>query len=369
MRILLRLIAPLFASINYLLLLWVCALGVVGVFALSSATASDATLERQMLYAYAGLALMVGCACIPWRVWKSLALPLYLGSLALLGAVALFGAEANNARRWLDLGFVSLQPSELAKVALPLMLASFYGMFALRRFWQHGAALALIVLPFWLVLVQPDLGTAIMLLGAGLLVVFFAGLPWLLIGGGAATAALATPVIWASFLKDYQRERILSAIDPYTDPLGAGYHAIQSSIAVGSGGMWGKGLGQGSQAQLGFLPEKHTDFIFAVYAEEFGFVGSVTLLGLVLLVFVQMLAISARAKDLAGSYVVAAFAFAFLLQALVNLGMVSGVLPVVGLPLPLVSYGGTSLLAFAMTFGIAMAVARHKPVQKAITWG
>ena len=369
MRAFLRLIVHPLASINYLLLIWIISLGVLGIFALSSATSSEITLNRQELYAYAGLFLIVSCACVPWRAWRKLAVPVYIGSVLLLLAVPLFGVESNNARRWLDLGVITLQPSELAKVAVPLMVASFYGMFKIRRFWQHIVALGLILAPFWLVLVQPDLGTAIMLLCAGLLVVFFAGLPWLLIGGGAVVCALAAPVIWSSFLKDYQRERILTALDPYTDPLGAGYHAIQSSIAVGSGGMWGKGWGQGSQAQLGFLPEKHTDFIFAVYAEEFGFVGSVTLLGLILLVFIQMLYISARAKDISGGYVVSAFAFAFLLQALVNLGMVSGLLPVVGLPLPLVSYGGTSLMAFAMTFGIAMSVARHKPVERGIRWG
>lgn len=343
--------------IDYLLLLLVGALVSVGLMALVSATDSEVFANRQRTYLAVGALLMVICACLRWRWWKNLIVPLYLGTLLLLLAVPLFGIEVNNSRRWIDLGPINIQPSEIAKITVPLMIAWFYCLTKERYFWQHPIALIMLAVPAALVFAQPDLGTAVMIAASGAVVIFLAGLSWLVLGGGLLLSAIATPVIWAQVLKDYQRDRILSVIDPYQDPLGAGYHTIQSSIAVGSGGMWGKGLGQGSQSQLGFLPEKHTDFIFAVFAEELGFVGCVGLVGLIMLVFFRMLKIAGSAADECGGLVIGAFALAFTMQALINLGMVSGVLPVVGLPLPLVSYGGTSLLTFMAIFGITMAVA------------
>lgn len=350
--------------VDWLLLPLLAALAGLGLVALHSAAEDARLVERQEAYLLLGLGLAVAAACVSWRWWRLLAAPFYLLCLLLLALVPWLGVEANNARRWLDLGFVTLQPSELAKVAVPLALAAFYGLWPQRRYWQHGVALALALLPAAMVLDQPDLGTAVMVLLAGLLMIFFAGLPWLFMLSGAALAALAAPLMWSFVLADYQKQRVLAALDPHSDPLGAGYHAIQSSIAVGSGGYWGKGWNQGSQAQLGFLPEHHTDFIFAVYAEEFGFAGCLALLGLFGLIFLRMAALAGRARDGAAGCLVAAFASVFALQALVNLAMVSGVLPVVGLPLPLVSYGGTSLLAFALSFGIAMAAARHRPPRR-----
>lgn len=358
--VVLRVLAQPLRRLDLLLLLLLAALAAIGWVALQSA-AGPALLERQETYLLLGLLLLLACACVPWRWWQVLAPAFYLLCLLLLALVPWVGIEVNNARRWLDLGFIRLQPSELAKVAVPLALAAFYGLWPQRRYWQHGAAFLLTLLPAWMILRQPDLGTAVMVLLAGLLVIFFAGLPWLFIVSGLALAAMAAPFMWRYLLADYQKERILAVIDPYSDPLGAGYHTIQSSIAVGSGGYWGKGWSQGSQSQLGFLPEHHTDFIFAVYAEEFGFVGCLILLGVMMLVFLRLLMIAGKARVGTGNCLVAAFAFAFVLQGLINLAMVSGLLPVVGLPLPLVSYGGTSLLAFALAFGIAMSVSKHRP--------
>ena len=344
-----------------LLLLLLLMLFGVGMFALKSAAPSEAVTARQTLYVYIGLVVMLGCACVSWRAWKWLALPMFVGCVVMLVLVQLFGIQANNSRRWLDIGLLTVQPSEFTKVATPLLLACWYCLFKKHRLWQHAVAIVLLAIPTLLVFRQPDLGTAVMIAASGALVVFFAGLSWWIINGGIALGLLAAPLVWNNLLKDYQRDRILAALDPSQDPLGVGYHTIQSSIAVGSGGLWGKGWGLGSQSQLGFLPEKHTDFIFAVFAEEHGFVGSLVLLGLMLLLFIRMIFIAINAHDQAGRLAAAAIGSAFLLQLLVNLGMVSGLLPVVGLPLPLVSYGGTSLLTYMLGCGILMSIAMHKP--------
>lgn len=353
---------------DWLLLLLVSGLVGVGLATLLSATDNPAIADRQVLYLWVGGFLMVGSACISWRWWTYLAVPLYLFTLLLLVTVSLLGVEVNNSQRWLDLGLVTIQPSELAKVSVPLMIAWFYCLTKKRYFWQHLVALGLLAIPAMFVFSQPDLGTAVMIAVSGLLVIFLAGLSWWVIGGGLASGVLLAPFIWAQVLKDYQRARILTVFDPYQDPLGSGYHTIQSGIAVGSGGVWGKGWGQGSQSQLGFLPEKHTDFIFAVYAEEFGFVGCMFLLGLILLLFLRMLSIAGKVSDETAGLAAGSFAMAFLLQTLVNLGMVSGILPVVGLPLPLVSYGGTSLLTFLVVFGIMMSISRYQGLERRQQW-
>ena len=356
MRLLLRSLRP----VDWLLLLPAAALFAVGLVTLHSAALGTSYFDRQVTFGVAGALIMLLAAALPWKAWKALAAPFYLLLLLLLVAVLLFGTEANNARRWLSIGSLSIQPSELAKLIVPLAVACFYGIFERRRLWQHLPAAALVLVPAALVFVQPDLGTAIMIVAGGALVIFFAGLPlWFMALGGLAAAA-AFPYVWQVALKDYQRERVMSVLDPYQDPLGAGYHTIQSNIAVGSGGMWGKGWEQGSQSQLGFLPERHTDFIFAVHAEEFGFVGSMGLLALIMIVFFRMAYMAGSARDYAGGLAAAGLCFAFLLQSLVNLGMVSGVLPVVGLPLPMVSYGGTSLLTLFATFGVLMAIGFHR---------
>lgn len=357
--VLAALILPL-RRVDWLLLLLLAGLLGAGLVTLFSASLGDEYFNRQVQYMAAGAVLMLLCAAVPWEWWKWTALQAYLVVLLLLVAVELSGTEVNNSKRWLDLGFFSLQPSELMKVALPLMLAVFYSLFERRRLWHHCVAAVLILIPAVLVLRQPDLGTAVMVLAAGAFVVFFAGLPVWLIGAGAAGLAMVAPVVWTNILKDYQRERFLTVFDPYLDPMGAGYHTIQANIAVGSGGVWGKGWGLGSQSQLGFLPERHTDFIFAVLAEEFGLAGSLSLLALFLLVLMKLLHIAAKSLDDSARLFTSGFALMFFTQCAVNLSMVSGLLPVVGLPLPMVSYGGTAVITFFAGFGMAMSVANQR---------
>jgi rod shape determining protein RodA len=287
------------------------------------------------------------------------ALPLYLGGVVLLVAVALVGDVSKGARRWLDLGLTRIQPSELLKIAVPLMLAwYFHRREGLRRWFDFAIAAVLLGLPVLLIARQPDLGTALLVLGAGGFVIFFAGLQWRVIAAGAALVAAAAPVLWAS-MHDYQRQRVLTLLDPSADPLGKGFHIIQSTIAVGSGGPWGKGYMQGTQTHLEFIPERTTDFIFAVYSEEFGLIGNLLLLVVYLVLIGRGLAIAARggndfARLLAGALTLMLFTYAF-----VNMGMVSGILPVVGVPLPFMSYGGTAMVTLGLGMGLLMSFARH----------
>ncbi len=287
------------------------------------------------------------------------ALPLYLGGLVLLVAVALVGDVSKGARRWLDLGLTRIQPSELLKIAVPLMLAwYFHRREGLRRWFDFAIAAGLLALPVLLIARQPDLGTALLVLGAGAFVIFFAGLQWRVIAAGLALTAAAAPVLWTS-MHDYQRQRVLTLIDPTSDPLGKGFHIIQSTIAVGSGGFWGKGYMQGTQTHLEFIPERTTDFIFAVYSEEFGLAGNLVLLAVYLVLLGRGLAIAARAgtdfaRLLAGALTLMLFTYAF-----VNMGMVSGILPVVGVPLPFMSYGGTAMVTLGLGLGLLMSIARH----------
>lgn len=344
-------------SLDPLLLLAAASLMAVGAVALHSATGGSAHFTRQMWFFLLALAVMAALAFVPMPVLRWGA-PLFYGAvLLLLLATHFFGTDANNARRWLDIG-VRVQPSEFMKVAAPLMLAWFYSLTDRTRLWQHVIAVALIAVPFLLVLRQPDLGTALLILVSGFTVVFLAGLSWWIIGLMGAGAAVMAPVIWQSVLKDYQKDRILTLFDPYQDPLGSGYHTIQSAIAVGSGGAWGKGWGLGTQAQLGFLPERHTDFIFAVYAEEFGFAGCVALLGLNLLLVLRGLSIGWTSRTKFEWLAASGIAVIYFFYMFVNLGMVSGLLPVVGVPMPIMSYGGTALVSVFMSLGILLAISR-----------
>ncbi len=335
----------------------VCGLAVVGSFTLHSATAGSVYFGRQMVFFGLAFATMIAIAFVPVRLMRWAAPILYCGVLALLVATHLFGTDTNNARRWLDIG-VRIQPSEFMKVAAPLMLAWFYSLTNRTRFWQHIIAGALLAVPVILVLRQPDLGTALLIMVSGFAVIFLAGLSWWLIGLGGVAAAVMAPVIWQSVLKDYQRDRIMTLFDPYRDPLGSGYHTIQSAIAVGSGGTWGKGWGEGTQAQLGFLPERHTDFIFAVYAEEFGFVGCLFLLALNLALVFRGLSIGWNSPVKFDWLAASGISVVYFFYVFVNLGMVSGLLPVVGLPMPIMSYGGTALMSIFVSIGILLAISR-----------
>ena len=334
---------------------------VVGLFVLYSA--SGGSIERvisQLLNILAALTIMWLAANTSPHYLERIALPLFIVGLLMLVGVALFGEISHGARRWLNLGIGRIQPSELMKIAVPMVLAWHFSKREQSLRWaDYAFAVLLLVVPVGLIMKQPDLGTALIIAAAGFYVLFLAGLSWKILIGGAVSAAVMAPIFW-SLLHDYQRKRIEILFDPYQDPLGAGYHTIQASIAIGSGGFAGKGWMAGTQSQLDFLPERTTDFIFAVFGEEFGFLGNVLLLILFMLSIGRGLVIASQAQNtftrlLAGSIILTFFTYVF-----VNMGMVSGVLPVVGVPLPFVSYGGTSLVTILLGFGILMSIHTHK---------
>jgi rod shape determining protein RodA len=298
-------------------------------------------------------------AVVPPQTLLRLAVPVYTFGVALLLAVAAVGTIKKGARRWLHVG-VDIQPSEIMKIAMPLMLAWYFQTRAGLVRWQSFAIAALLLLiPFGLIAKQPDLGTALLVGASGFWVIFLAGLSWkaLLALGVAGGASL--PVAW-SMMHDYQRERVMTLIDPTSDPLGKGFHIIQSTIAIGSGGVSGKGYMKGTQAYLEFIPERTTDFIFSVYSEEFGLVGNLILLFLYLLLIGRSAMIAANAPNLFTRLLAGAITMMFFTYAFVNMGMVSGILPVVGVPLPFMSYGGTALITLGLCSGILMSIQRHR---------
>jgi rod shape determining protein RodA len=301
---------------------------------------------------------------IPPQRLMQFALPAYVLGMLLLIGVALFGDVVNGARRWLDLGFTRLQPSELMRLGVPLMLAWYlhYRQDSLAA-RDYAVAIGLLLLPVGLILRQPDLGTALLISASGFYVLYLGGLSLKFIFGSLALLAAAAPFAW-HLLHDYQRRRVLTMLDPSSDPLGAGYHIIQSTIALGSGGVSGKGWMNGTQTHLEFLPEASTDFIFAVFSEEFGLMGNFFLLLLYGAIVARGLMLAAGAPSLFGRLLAAAIVLTFFTYAFVNMGMVSGILPVVGVPLPLVSYGGTSMLTVMLGFGIVMSLATHKTLVK-----
>jgi rod shape determining protein RodA len=336
----------------------IVAVGVVTLF--SAADQSAARVTNQLASLAVALAAMWVVANVPPQTIARTAVPLYVLGVVLLVGVALFGVVVNGSRRWLSLGITRIQPSELMKIALPLMLAWYFQKFEGRIGWKDFAiAAALIAIPAWLVKRQPDLGTALLLTASGFYVLYLAGLSWKIIVGLTAAAGAAAPFLW-NLLHDYQRRRILTFIDPSQDPLGAGYHSSQASIAIGSGGVVGKGWLNGTQTHLDFLPERHTDFIFAVYGEEFGLIGNVVLIVLYLVLIGRGMMIAANASTLFGRLMAGSITLMFFTYAFVNMGMVSGVLPVVGVPLPFVSYGGTALLSLFIGIGILMSVQAHR---------
>jgi rod shape determining protein RodA len=287
------------------------------------------------------------------------AVPIYTVGVALLVAVAMFGIIKKGARRWIDLGIV-IQPSEIMKIAVPLMLAWFFQRReGLIRWQEFLIATVLLVIPVALIMKQPDLGTSLLVGSAGFAVIFFAGLSWKVLLGLMISGLASLPVVW-SMLHDYQRGRVLTLLDPTTDPLGKGFHIIQSTIAIGSGGLAGKGWLNGTQAHLEFIPERTTDFIFAVYSEEFGLIGNSVLLVLYLLLIGRCLLIAANAPTLFSRLMGGAITSIFFTSAFVNMGMVSGILPVVGVPLPFMSYGGTAFVTLGLGVGILMSIQRHR---------
>lgn len=330
----------------------------------SASDQSGAKIASQTINILVACVVMWAVANVPPHQLLRFALPLYVVGLFLLLGVAFFGEVSNGARRWLNLGVARIQPSELMKIAVPMMLAWYFdrheSMLGLKN---YAIAAVILVVPVLLIARQPDLGTAILIASSGFFVLFFAGLDWKIMAGLFVSGLASLPILW-SILHDYQKQRLLTLIDPSQDPLGAGYHTIQSMIAVGSGGLIGKGWLHGTQAHLDFLPEHTTDFIFAVFSEEFGLIGNLFLLFMYSLVIARGLSIAANAPTLfsrlmAGSITMTLFTYCF-----VNMGMVSGILPVVGVPLPLVSYGGTSMVTMLLGFGILMSIHTHKKLVK-----
>ena len=362
---------PLFRGFDGWLVLLVLLLAAAGLLAMYSSGYDHGTRfadhGRNMLIA-AGLMFLV--AQVPPQRIMAMAVPLYLAGVALLVAVALFGITKKGAQRWINVG-VTVQPSELLKIAMPLMLAWWFQ----RREGQlrpldFGVALLLLVLPVGLIMKQPDLGTSLLVLAAGLSVIFFAGLPWKLVVppvllGVVAVALLVTNepqlcaegVQWPG-LHSYQQQRVCTLLDPTRDPLGKGFHIIQGMIAIGSGGLFGKGFMAGTQTHLEFIPERTTDFIFAAFSEEFGLVGNLCLITGFLLLVWRGLAIAMGAGTLFGRLMAGAVAMIFFTYAFVNMGMVSGMLPVVGVPLPFISYGGTAMVTLGLALGVLMSIAR-----------
>ena len=280
--------------------------------------------------------------------------------LILLVAVLFFGHEGKGAQRWLDLGFFRFQPSELMKLAVPLLVARYLAEYPLPpTVWRLCVGLMMIILPSLLIAKQPDLGTALLIASSGLIVVFLSGISWRIIIGFITICAAGLPVLWY-VMHDYQRQRVLTFINPESDPLGAGYHIIQSKIAIGSGGLFGRGWLEGTQSHLAFLPERSTDFIFAVIAEEFGLVGVGLLLVLYLLVAARGVYIASQAQTSFARLLAGSISMTFLVYVFVNVGMVTGLLPVVGVPLPLISYGGTSMVTLLAGFGILMSIHTHR---------
>jgi rod shape determining protein RodA len=304
-----------------------------------------------------GIIVLTIVAQVPPRIMRAGAPFLYAAGVLLLVAVAVVGDVAMGAQRWLDLGFVRFQPSEIMKIAVPLCCAWYLHDRPLPPDFTTLVVVVLIVLvPTLLIAEQPDLGTALLVAAGGGLVILLAGLQLRYILGLGVVVAAAVPISWMFLLHDYQRQRVLTFLNPQNDPLGAGYHTIQSQIAIGSGGLFGKGYMNGSQAQLEFLPERSTDFIFAVIGEEWGFVGCLVLMALYLLVIGRGLFIATQAQDTFSRLIAGSLTLTFAVYMFVNSGMVAGLLPVVGVPLPLVSYGGTSLVTLMAGFGILMAV-------------
>ncbi len=291
-----------------------------------------------------------------WAPWLFL-----IGTLALV-AVLVMGTGAKGAQRWLELpGLPRFQPSEFMKLAVPMMVAWYLSERLLPPSIKHIlGAMAIIGIPTVLILKQPDLGTSLLIAASGIFVLFFAGISWKLIGSLAALVAGFAPVMWFFVMREYQKQRVITLLDPEADPLGSGWNIIQSKIAIGSGGLSGKGWLLGTQSQLDFLPESHTDFIIAVLAEEFGFVGVMVLLALYLLVLGRGLYIAVNAPDSFSRILAGSLTMTFFVYIFVNIGMVSGILPIVGVPLPLVSYGGTSIVTLLASFGVLMSIHTHR---------
>ena len=334
---------------------------IMSLFLLYSADGQDiGRLESKTIHTIIGFVLLWIIARIKPQTLAAFAPPAYILGVLLLLGVHFFGITVNGSTRWLNLG-IRIQPSEIMKIALPMMVAWYFQRHSGSLRWHHYLiALILVMVPVMLILKQPDLGTATLIMASGLFVVFFAGLPWKVIFASVVLFICALPLMWNYGMRDYQKTRVLTLLDPTKDPLGDGYHIIQSMIAIGSGGVWGKGWLNGTQTHLDYIPESTTDFIFAVYGEEFGLIGNLLLLLIYLVILGRGLYIASQAHNLYSRTLAGALTMTFFCYAFVNMGMVSGILPVVGVPLPLVSYGGTSTLSIMIILALLMGIATQK---------
>ncbi len=354
-------------QVNWILVLVICAISAIGFAMLYSAGngSFDPWSSRQIGRFVVGLVMMIAVAVIDIRIWLRLAYPLYFASLSLLVAVEVMGEIGMGAQRWIDLRVIQLQPSELMKVAVVLALARYFHGPTLEEVWRPTrlvVPLLLVALPVALVLKQPDLGTALMLMMIGGALFFLAGVRLWKFAVVVVLGLGSIPLVW-QMLHDYQRQRILTFLDPERDALGAGYHILQSKIALGSGGLFGRGFLEGTQGHLNFLPERQTDFIFTMLAEEFGFAGSMTLIGLFVLVFIYGFVIGLRSRNHFGRLLALGLTVNLFLYVFINTAMVMGLIPVVGVPMPLISYGGTVMLAVLFGFGLIMSVYIHRDVR------
>jgi rod shape determining protein RodA len=343
------------------LLLALVAVAVYGLIVLYSAGGGDAEIiQRQLIrlgIAFTGLLII---AQVPPRLLLRMTPWAFVIGVLFLVAVLVGGEISGGAQRWLNLYVVRFQPSELMKLAVPMMVAWYLADARLPpNRWQLLAATLLIAVPMLLIAKQPDLGTALLIASSGFFAVFLAGLQWRLLAFFSVIMAAATPVIW-HFMHDYQRQRVITLLNPESDPLGSGYHIIQSKIAIGSGGLFGKGWMNGTQSQLDFLPERSTDFIFAVLGEEFGFLGILLLFGMYAIIVLRGMMIAIQAQDTYTRLLAGSLSMTFCVYFIINTGMVTGLLPVVGLPLPMVSYGGSSMVTMMAGFGILMSIQTHR---------
>jgi rod shape determining protein RodA len=344
--------------LNWPFVVLIVAIAVVGVAALYSVAGGslEPWATRHIFRVWFGLALIFAIVLVDLRTWMRVAYPFYFIVLLLLALVPLIGVESGGAQRWLGFGEYSFQPSEIMKIALVLAIARYYQWLPPDKIWRPDAVLLpvlMIGVPTILALGQPDLGTAALFAVVGCGLLFLAGVSWFYFIGGLVGIIAVLPHVWEK-LHDYQKERVLTLIEPDRDPLGSGYHILQSKIAIGSGGLTGKGFMHGTQAQLNFLPEKHTDFIFTMFAEEMGFIGAISLLALYLLVLLFITYMALRCRSTFPRLVAAGMGLCLFTYVFINVAMVTGLVPVVGVPLPLVSYGGTSMLTMMAGLGFVL---------------
>jgi rod shape determining protein RodA len=363
-----------FAKLNWGIITILCAIAFVGVlmhFSVSSGAWTDMPLTHAIRFAAMMSVIILAAMLLDARFWLAIAYPLYGAALLLLVAVELFGATRMGAQRWLDIGPMSLQPSELMKVGIVLALARYYHQLDARKtgtvLWVVPAFL-MIAAPVALVMHQPDLGTALMILFAGVSIMFLGGLLWRVIAAGAIVAVGGAIFAYTSILHEYQRDRVNVFLGITDDPLGAGYHVLQSKIAIGSAGLFGRGYLQGTQSQLDFLPEKHTDFIFTMIVEEFGLVGGFLVLALFGALMALTMQVALRARSLFGKLAAAGIAATLACYVFINTAMVIGLVPVVGIPLPIISYGGTAMFTLLAGYAIVLSIDLHRDQHGARGW-